>query len=121
MDIREGSCHPTTCQYHALTEAVVEDLKDAVHRLMEGQDQMKETVIKLAEAFKYMEKVEVKVDRLEERYRDAEKETARDLAEKNEKQDLEIDRIKMFMYKSMGAGSLAMTALTYSLSTLGGE
>ncbi len=114
----ENTCNPTTCQYHALTEAVVEDLKDAVHRLMEGQDQMKETVIKLAEAFKYMEKVEVKVDRLEERLRETDREHAKIVAEKNEKQDIEIDKIKVFMYKAMGAGALALIGLNYFLSTV---
>lgn len=103
----KDSCNPETCQYHALTEAVVEDLKDAVHRLMEGQDQMKETVIKLAEAFKYMEKVDIKVDRLEERLR-----------EKDEKQDEKIDEVRMFMYKAIGLGTGALVIAQYVISLL---
>jgi hypothetical protein len=103
----KDSCNPSTCQYHALTEAVVEDLKDAVHRLMEGQDQMKETVIKLVEAFKYMERLDAKIDKLEELHR-----------EKERDQDCEIKELKAFMYKIMGVGMILLVAANYVIDKL---
>lgn len=93
---REGerrtiSCAPNTCQYHILTESVISDLKVATEKLMEGQDHLRETVTQLVEGFKFMDKLDGKVDRLE-----------REVKEKDEKQDINIDKLKGFMYKISG-------------------
>jgi len=92
MEIKgDQSCNPDTCQYHYLTESIIKDLKRAVEKLMEGQDQMRETVIQLTEAFKAMEKIDNKIGQIEVLQR-----------EKDKEQDCKIDELKAFMYKSMG-------------------
>ena len=89
--MKDLECSPQTCQYHVLTESVIGDLKKAVEKLMEGQDQMRETVIHLTEAFKAMERINHRMEQMEDLQRDKDKE-----------QDGKIDELKAFMYKSMG-------------------
>jgi len=84
-----------------LTESVIKDLKRAVEKLMEGQDQMRETVIHLTEAFKAMERINHRMEQMEDLQR-----------EKDKEQDTKIDELKAFMYKSIG--------LVASLGVLGG-
>ena len=99
-------CTPQTCQYHVLTESVIADLKQAVEKLMEGQDQMKETVIHLTEAFKAMERIDARMEKLEDLQR-----------VKDQIQDAKLDEVKGFMYKAMGAlaaiGALGGVVLKY--------
>jgi hypothetical protein len=84
-------CSASTCQYHALTESVVKDLKVAVQRTVEGQDQLKETVIHLTEAFKAMERIDKRMEKLED-----------SITLKDKEQDQKIDELRIFMYKSIG-------------------
>lgn len=90
--MNEYGCSPDTCQYHKLTESVITDLKGAVEKLLEGQDQMKETVIKLTENMKSFERIDERIVRLEELQRERDKE-----------QDIKIQELRAFMYKMAGA------------------
>ena len=101
-------CNSESCQYHALTESVISDLKAAVQKLTESQEQMKETVIQLAEAFKAMERLNKRIDKLENT-----------LVEKNKEQDKKVDELRIFMYKALGAGMAIMGALSIALKFAG--
>lgn len=90
--IEPHSCNPSTCQYHYLTENVIADLKSAVEKVIEGQGQMRETVIALTENMKSFERVDNRLEKLETLQRERDKE-----------QDLKIQEIRAFMYKAMGA------------------
>lgn len=90
MEIKD--CNASTCQYHALTESVVKDLKVTVQKVSEGQDQMRETVIHLTEAFKAMERIDKRMEKLEDA-------TLR----RDKEQDSKIDELRIFMYKAIGA------------------
>jgi len=102
------SCSPETCQYHDLTESVITDLKEAVHKLMEGQDMMRGSLIQMTEAFKAVERLEDSLRKLEEEVRFA-----------NRGQDKKIDSIRVFMYKAIGAASAAAAILTYLSKSIG--
>lgn len=93
----EMKCGNESCLYHVLTDSVIHDLKEAVKRIMEGQDQMKETVIQLAEAFKSMERLDRKIDKIEELQRS-----------KNESTDRELSSLKGTLYKAGGAVAALM-------------
>jgi len=88
---RAISCAPDGCQYHLLTENVINDLKNATEKLMEGQDHLRETVTQLVEGIKFMDKLDQKVDRLES-----------EMKTKDDRQDEKIDGLKGFMYKISG-------------------
>lgn len=91
MDNKIVECNASTCQYHTLTEGIVKDLRIAVQRIIDGQDQMKETVIHLTGAFKAMERIDNRMDKADTLF-----------AEKNKEQDNKIDELRIFMYKAMG-------------------
>jgi hypothetical protein len=93
-------CNSSTCQYHALTESVVRDLKVAVQRTVEGQDQLKETVIHLTEAFKAMDRIDKRMEKLED-----------SMALKDKEQDQKIDELRIFMYKALGSIATVMAAI----------
>ncbi len=88
---RTISCAPDTCQYHILTESIIHDLKDATEKLMQGQNELSKSVTQLVEGFKFMDKLDGKVDRLES-----------EMKEKDDRQDIKIDKLKGFMYKVTG-------------------
>lgn len=67
-------CTPDSCMYHELTDSVIKDLKEAMKSLADGQMQMKETIIKLTEAFKSMDRLDRRIDSAEQRVKDNEKE-----------------------------------------------
>lgn len=69
-------CTPDSCMYHALTDSVIQDLKEAMRSLVDGQMQMKETIIKLTEAFKSMERLDKRIDATELRVKENEKEVS---------------------------------------------
>ena len=69
-------CTPDSCLYHELTDSVIKDLKEALKSLADGQMQMRETIIKLTEAFKSMERLDRRIDSCEQRVKDTEKEVA---------------------------------------------
>lgn len=101
-------CNPQECKYHMLTDSVINDLREAVNKLTEGQDQMRETVIQLTEAFKLMGRVDQRVDKLEDLQR-----------EKDKDQDAKIQELRGFMYKAVGIAIGASGALGYLLQFLG--
>jgi len=102
------SCNPDTCQYHYLTESVISDLKESVVKLLEGQTKMSETIIQLTEAFKAIEKLDSKLEKLEDLQRT-----------KDAEQDKKIDELRMFTYKAMGAIGVIVTAAGMALKFIG--
>lgn len=90
--LQPHTCNPDTCQYHYLTENVIADLKDAVKQLLEGQGEMRDTVIQLVEQQKSFDRLADRLEKLEDLQRD-----------KDEKQDGKIQELRAFMYKAMGA------------------
>jgi len=107
--ISPHSCNPTTCQYHYLTEHVVSDLKVAVEKLLEGQIQMKETVIQLSENMKAFERIEQRLEKLEDWQ-----------IQRDKEQDQKIQELRAFMYKAMGAISAVGVIASFALKFLGG-
>ena len=102
-------CSPSTCMHNALTEAVITDLKEAVHKLMEGQEKMRESLIVMTEAFKAVERLDTRITKLEDeqKYKDRE-------------QDKKIDSLRAFMYKVSGGGAAAAGIIAYLSRYLGG-
>jgi hypothetical protein len=84
-------CNPDTCQYHHLTQSVITDLKDAVAKILEGQAQMRDTVISLVETVKGFDRIDARIEKLEA-----------DRKEHEKLQDEQIDGLRIFMYKAMG-------------------
>ena len=78
-------CTPDSCMYHALTDSVIGDLKEAMKALADGQTQMRETIIKLTESFKSVERLDKRIDKAEEEI-------------KGNKQ--EVDTLKIGVYKA---------------------
>jgi hypothetical protein len=92
-----NECSPQTCQYHVLTESVISDLKDAVQKLMEGQEQMRTTLIQLAESFRSIERLEARVGKMEDM-----------VLQKDKDQDKKIEELRAFMYKVTGVVTVAL-------------
>lgn len=106
---KPNTCNPDTCQYHYLTESVIKDLKESVVQLLEGQTKMSETIIQLTEAFKAIERLDNKLEKLEDEQK-----------KKDEKQDEKIDQVRMFMYKVIGATGVIITAIGFASKFFGG-
>jgi len=104
----DNKCNPDICQYHALTDAIINDLRSAVHKLAEGQEQMRDTVVQLTEAFKSMDRIERKLEKMEDIHRE-------DLAESNKK----VGELRAFMYKVSGAAAVIAAVLPHVLKILG--
>lgn len=94
-------CTPETCQYHYLTESVISDLKESVIKLLEGQEKMSNTIIQMTEAFKAVDKLDGRLEKLEDNQK-----------LKDEQQDSRIDELRMFMYKAIGGGSVIVAIVT---------
>lgn len=101
-------CTPQTCSYHLLTENIIKDMKSAVDKLIEGQDSMRETVIHLTDAFKTMDRIESRLEKLEELQRETDKE-----------QDQKIQELRGFMYKLMGVAAGAGAVMGVLLKFIG--
>jgi uncharacterized coiled-coil protein SlyX len=102
-------CNPSTCIHNALTEAVITDLKEAVHRLMEGQEKMRESLIVMTEAFKAVERLDTRITKLEDEQKF-----------KDREQDKKIDNLRAFMYKACGGASVGAGVLAYLARFIGG-
>lgn len=107
--MEEVTCGSSTCNYHNLNDAIISDLREAVKALVVGQVDMKLSVTQLVEAFKSMDRLEIKIDKLESTQ-----------AERNEKQDIKIDELRVFMYKCLGAGAAIMAVGGLLLRFIGG-
>lgn len=110
----ESACTSEKCVYHDINETVIEDLKNAVKVLLDGQQDLKLSVIQLTEAFKSMDRIESKVDKLEEvfslrlnRVEDDMKAKLDKLEDRqkelDKEQDAKIGEVRGFMYKVSGA------------------
>lgn len=84
-------CSIDTCSYHVFTESIINDLKDVTKKLTEGQEQMRISITRLVEGFKYMEKLDTKVDKLEVEMRDM-----------DAVQEIKIQELKSFIRKASG-------------------
>lgn len=92
-----------TCQYHNVNESVIHDLRDAVKQLVESHQEMRVSVMQLTEALKSMERIERKIDKLEEEHREDLDKMWRMHREKDKEQDTKIEELKAFVYKISGA------------------
>jgi hypothetical protein len=101
------TCNPDTCQYHYLTQAVITDLKDAVSKILEGQAQMRDTVISLVETVKGFDRIDARIEKMEQKARD----------EKVE-QDIRIDELRVFMYKAIGVISVLAVAAGFLIKMI---
>ena len=102
----------TFCQYHMMTEGSVDDLKEAVRNLTETQMQMRGTLAQLGEVFKAVERVEKRMDKLESQHSERVEKCEMKHEKKELEQDTKIDEVRIFMYKAIGVGALAVPFLT---------
>lgn len=79
------------CQYHTYDHQVIGDLKSSVALIIEGQQEMRSSIVQLLEAFKYMDRLELRLEKIEEERR-----------RQGEKRDKEIAELKTFMNKAIG-------------------
>ena len=79
-------------QYRYLTSTVVNDLKESIVKLMESQTEMGKSIAQLTEAFKMVDRLDARLIRLEEMYKEC-----------NKDQDIKINEVRSFMYKLTGA------------------
>lgn len=86
------------CNYHNANDSVIGDMKEAVKALVAGQVEMRLSITQLVEAFKSMDRLEAKIDKLE----------ARQIINDKD-QDEKIQELRNFMYKCLGAGSAILT------------
>jgi biopolymer transport protein ExbB/TolQ len=101
-------CDPNECPSHDLTLAVVQELKEAVQKLMEGQEETKRSIVRLAEGFKTVERLERKIEHLEEIHRADVKEHQKNLAE-----------VRAFMYKVSGVLAVVAVLVPFLPKILG--
>lgn len=109
LDRRSGDCSPNSCHYHALTESVITDLKEAVHKLMEGQEKMRISLVQMTEAFKAVERLDDRLSKMEDERK-----------EKDKEQDKKIDALRVFMYKATGGITAATGIIVYLTRFIGG-
>jgi hypothetical protein len=100
------------CQYHLMTEGTVEDLKDTVKTLSATQMHMRETLVQLIEVFKTVERLEKRMDKLEAQRGETLERCEKKTEERNKELDWKIDEVRVFMYKAIGVGALAVPLLT---------
>lgn len=94
-------CNPNTCQYHAVTEKVVGNLEVAVSEIVRSQAEMRENIIQLTEAVKSFQKMQERIDKMEERWE-----------VKNEKQDEKIYENARNNIKIMSIGGVAVCIIS---------
>lgn len=88
----ERRVEPSSCMAHPQYEGMILDLKETAKALVEGQMEMKMTLIQLTENLKGLERLERRVDRIEEKH-----------AKDDSIQGNQIDELRKFMYKMTGA------------------
>lgn len=93
-------CNPNTCQYHAVTQKVVDNLEIAVHEIVRSQAEMRENIIQLTEAVKVFQKMQERIEKLEDK-----------LEKKNAEQDLEIRQNSKQIYLVMAVGGAVVTLI----------
>lgn len=72
--VNPHTCNSDTCQYHYLTERLISDLRDAIVEIKDGQETMNRTVIELTQSIKGIDRVERRIDKLEEEQKQKDKE-----------------------------------------------
>lgn len=97
----QDSTKPRTCEVHENTMALIAKLDNFQVKLMEGQMEIKENLIRLTENI-------LEMKRLNQRFDDM----ARELKVKDEKQDKEIHQNSAFVNKALGVvGSISIIAV----------
>jgi hypothetical protein len=108
MSEEKRGCDFSECPSHDVTLAVVQELKEAVHKLVEGQEETKRSIVRLAEGFKSIDRLERKIEHIEDIHRTDTKENQRNLAE-----------VRAFMYKIAGVISAAAVLIPLLPKILG--
>lgn len=96
------------CQYHLQDHSNIGDLKDAVKVIIDGQHGMRGDLLKLTEAFKNMDRLEIRLDKMEE-----------ERVRQGEKRDKEIEELKSFMNKALGWLAAAVAIGSIGLKFIG--
>jgi len=96
------------CKYHMQDHSVVLDLKESIRDIIEGQNEMRSGLIALTEAFKNMDRLEVRLDKMEvERSR------------QEDKRDKEVEELRTFMNKALGIGAAVVAIMSIALKFIG--
>lgn len=100
--------HEGICQYHMSDHAIIGDLKESVKVIIDGQSDLQMSVIQLAEAFKNMDRIEDRLEKIEiERRR------------QGERRDAEIKELRAFMNRSLGWAAAAVMAVGVAVKLSG--
>lgn len=106
------------CQYHMMTEGSVGDLKAAVKNLTDTQVQMRETLMQLSEVFRAVERLEKRMDKLEIQRDGIVEKCEKKHEDRWKEQEGKLDEVRIFMYKAIGVGALAVPLLTVAAQVL---
>lgn len=80
-------------------DIVISDMRDSIKKLLDGQEALTLSVVKMAEAFKSMDRFENRIESME-----------KDQKEKDREQDDKIAELRAFMYKAGGIWAGLMVA-----------
>lgn len=80
------------CIYNEIHENAIVELKESVKVLLEGQRHMSEAIVQLTTSLKSIDRLERKIDKLEEHQR-----------EEIDKQEVKIEKLSAMVYKAGGA------------------
>ena len=95
------------CQYHTLNDSVIHDLRDSVKVLIDVQQGMRVSVTQLTEAFKAMDRIEKKIDKMEDAHKADLDKFATNQRLRNKEVDQELDKLKAFVYRVTGSAVAA--------------
>lgn len=96
------------CQYHSQDHSVIGDLKDAVKVIIDGQQDMRGDLLKLTEAFKNMDRLESRLEKIEDERKRQE-----------ERRDIEVQELRAFMNKALGILATAAVVGSVLLKFIG--
>jgi hypothetical protein len=96
------------CQYHMADHGTITDLKESVKTIVDSQMAVKSGLASLTEAFKSMDRLEARLEKMEvERLR------------QGELRDLEIKELRAFMNRSLGWAAAGILGLGIVLRLVG--
>ena len=97
-----SNCDSEECASHLYIVEAVKELKEMNKLLLQGQNQLERTTIKLVESMKSVDRLHERVNKLEKEQTSTDKE-----------QDKKIDRLRVFMWRVSGALLVASPFLAY--------
>lgn len=80
------------CAWHPHNEALIAEIREAMKEQTNTVGELRIAVVKLTENMRAVEKLESRIDKMEVQ-----------LSERDRRQDGDIDSLKSFMWKSIGA------------------